>query len=55
MITVTNRAVKMFRVWYRPNIYMAPEDWQYIGILAVSWLLSIGLGLALGFLWLAVL
>jgi hypothetical protein len=49
------RAQRWFSILYRPHYRLNREEWLYIGILAVSWILAWGLGLALGFLWLAVL
>lgn len=49
------RAQRWFSILYRPHYRLDREEWLYIALLAVSWILAWGFGLALGFLWLAVL
>lgn len=47
---VTERMRTLYRVWYQPDVYMATEDWLYIGQLFVSCVLAFGFGLLVGFL-----
>ena len=51
MTSINNRIRYFFSEWYQPRIYMTRDDWIYILVLAISWLLSAGLGLVIGLIW----
>jgi hypothetical protein len=48
------RTLKMFRAWYQDQskYSMSWEDWIYCGILLWSCIVSFGIGLVIGFIWL---
>lgn len=40
----------MYRAWYQPHVHMAPEDWEYIGILLLAALWAPAAGFLVGLL-----
>ena len=50
-MTNYNRCRSMFNAWYQPNVHMTREEYMYIGVCLLSWVLAFNLGLLLGWLW----
>jgi hypothetical protein len=52
-----NRVESFFSAWYidQRKYRMSQEDWHHCAYMLLSWIWSFVLGLAIGFIWIAVL
>lgn len=51
---MNNRIERFYRAWYQDQrrYHMSREDWIYCGLLLWSCIVSFGIGLVIGFIWL---
>lgn len=45
-----NRVQRFFNAWYEPDVHMTREEWVYIGVTLLSWVIGFGVGLGIGLL-----